>query len=270
MKRAFFLLLLLPNLAWAQTSPMATPASGVSGSSCPYPEAARVAHNEGTTWLSYRRTREGTIEDVQVLRSSGHADLDEAAVQCMSQSRSNSGDAAARHEVGVHATSITWLLPEPIPGKGPVGIPTGVPHDCFQFYPEAEQKAGIDGESRLRFTVTESGDVRDPVVVQSSGNANLDGAALRCVTTWTYHPGVKDGKPIAESREAEVIWNAPKPTSASSVDDQESRIICKEAPVTGSLFSTRVCRTKAQWDEIARQTQEDLHRAHTGVNRAGK
>lgn len=65
-----------------------------------------------------------------------------------------------------------------------------------------------------------------------------------------------------------AFGDSTSPNSTSTSDDPKSSIvICKDTEVTGSLFSTRVCHTKAQWDEIRRQSQEDLRRAQDGVNR---
>lgn len=46
-----------------------------------------------------------------------------------------------------------------------------------------------------------------------------------------------------------------KPSDA----DKSNRIICKEMMVTGTLLpGPRICHTKAEWDEIQRQAEEEL------------
>lgn len=60
----------------------ATPAAIVFGS-CPqkpaWPEAARREQRHGTVTLAFEIEADNTVRDAKVRRSSGHADLDEAA-----------------------------------------------------------------------------------------------------------------------------------------------------------------------------------------------
>ena len=69
----------------APTAPLAiaaTPAVAVFGS-CPqkpaYPEAAKRESREGTVALSFLIDADNSVLESKVMRSSGHADLDEAA-----------------------------------------------------------------------------------------------------------------------------------------------------------------------------------------------
>ena len=112
--------------------------------------------------------------------------------------------------MGVHRTTILWSL-SPSEGAHPMGIRMGIPHSCFSYYPTAEEKAGIQGKTRLQMTVTEEGDVRDLVVVTSSGNANLDNAALRCASRWRYKAAIQNGKPVAVTWMADAVWKIEIP-----------------------------------------------------------
>lgn len=40
--------------------------------------------------------------------------------------------------------------------------------------------------------------------------------------------------------------------------DDKSRRICRNVVPSGSRLSTRICRTKAQWDEIQDETQDGV------------
>ena len=66
----------------APTAIAATPASAVFGS-CPqkpnYPEAAKRENRQGTVALSFLVDADHSVLESKVKRSSGHADLDEAA-----------------------------------------------------------------------------------------------------------------------------------------------------------------------------------------------
>jgi hypothetical protein len=51
----------------------------------------------------------------------------------------------------------------------------------------------------------------------------------------------------------------PTGSSATTSNDPKSRIVCKEVQVTGSLLpGPRICHTKAEWDEIQRQSEATL------------
>ncbi len=48
-------------------------------------------------------------------------------------------------------------------------------------------------------------------------------------------------------------------SAGTTSDNPGSRIVCKEVEVTGSLLpGPRICRTKAEWDEIQRQSEATL------------
>ena len=48
-------------------------------------------------------------------------------------------------------------------------------------------------------------------------------------------------------------------TSQPASDPQADRVICKEVDVTGSLLpGPRICHTKAEWDQISHESQQNL------------
>jgi hypothetical protein len=64
---------------------------------------------------------------------------------------------------------------------------------------------------------------------------------------------------LAGSLSAGAAFADPSSSNTVSSDDQKSRIICKEVEVTGSLLpGPRICHTKAEWDEIQRQSEATL------------
>jgi len=65
----------------------------------------------------------------------------------------------------------------------------------------------------LSFTITLEGRTKDIVVAQSSGNADLDNAAIAAVRCFRYKPATKDGKPIESQRYAKVNWKLTESTS---------------------------------------------------------
>ncbi len=73
------------------------------------------------------------------------------------------------------------LMVEGEPGPGPVRLPPAVP-----------------GYVVVEFTVTETGTVRDPKIVEARPPGVFDLAVLRAVRRWRFQPKRgKDGKPVA-------------------------------------------------------------------------
>ncbi len=63
-------------------------------------------------------------------------------------------------------------------------------------YPEEARKAGVEGKAIVEVTVGADGVMRRCSLVVSSGNAQLDEAALQAVHVSKFAPGTKDGKPV--------------------------------------------------------------------------
>lgn len=64
------------------------------------------------------------------------------------------------------------------------------------IYPSRAQSRGIEGWVLLKFTVTETGAVRDPVVLEAQPEAIFDDAAKKAVLKFKYKPRVENGRPI--------------------------------------------------------------------------
>lgn len=65
------------------------------------------------------------------------------------------------------------------------------------MYPARAQSQGIEGWVLVQFTVTESGSVINPVVVEAQPPGIFDEAAKKAVTKFKYKPRVENGRPIA-------------------------------------------------------------------------
>ena len=88
------------------------------------------------------------------------------------------------------------------PGKEPVEIAGDVQrprplHQVPPVYPARERANHIEGEVAMKAVIDEKGRVRKVAVAQSSGNKNLDRAALDAVTQWTFQPATLHGEPVA-------------------------------------------------------------------------
>lgn len=72
-------------------------------------------------------------------------------------------------------------------------------------YPRRAQERGIEGYVLLSFTVTPTGAVSDPVIIESEPKGVFDDAASRAVLRFKYKPRVENGKPIAVSNVQHVL-----------------------------------------------------------------
>lgn len=59
-------------------------------------------------------------------------------------------------------------------------------------YPPRALSRELEGWVRVRFTITETGTVKDAIVVESSSSV-FDDAALRAIARWRYNPKVENG-----------------------------------------------------------------------------
>ncbi len=63
-------------------------------------------------------------------------------------------------------------------------------------YPRRAQTRGIEGHVLLEFTVTKTGSVKDPVVIESEPPGIFDRAAIQAALKFKYKPKVVNGEPI--------------------------------------------------------------------------
>ncbi len=85
-----------------------------------------------------------------------------------------------------------------------------------EYPPEALEKK-IEGTVVLEITITTTGKVVDPVVIQSV--EGLDEAALECVREWRFKPAEKDGKAVPTTAHAPVAFRLPDPPAPSQHDE---------------------------------------------------
>lgn len=78
-------------------------------------------------------------------------------------------------------------------------------------YPEALACNGVGGRVDLRIRIEADGSVRESEIQKSSGNADLDAAARKAVTTWTFNPALQAGKPVAQWISVPMTFHVPQP-----------------------------------------------------------
>src|SRR6185503_8242438 len=60
-------------------------------------------------------------------------------------------------------------------------------------YPARAQSRGLEGWVQVRFTITPTGTVKDPTVVNAEPKGMFDDAALKAIARWRYNPRVEGG-----------------------------------------------------------------------------
>lgn len=65
-------------------------------------------------------------------------------------------------------------------------------------YPLNAAKRGHEGWVRVSFVIDEEGNVKDPIVHDSSGLKSFEKAALKAVKKWKYSPAKLDGEPVEQ------------------------------------------------------------------------
>ena len=82
-----------------------------------YPMQARREQRQGQVDLLYRVTKDGRVADVQVAKSSGHSDLDQAAISAVSSYRFVPGQEGwASHPVIFSIKGVATTLPSRLRG----------------------------------------------------------------------------------------------------------------------------------------------------------
>ena len=67
------------------------------------------------------------------------------------------------------------------------------------IYPRRALTRGVEGFVLLEFVVTETGSVRDPVVLDAQPPGVFNRAAIQAVLKFKYKPKIVDGEPVAVS-----------------------------------------------------------------------
>ena len=65
------------------------------------------------------------------------------------------------------------------------------------MYPRRAAIAKIEGFVTIEFTITETGSVTDPKVVEANPQRVFDRDAIRAILKWKFKPRVVDGRPVA-------------------------------------------------------------------------
>jgi protein TonB len=72
--------------------------------------------------------------------------------------------------------------------------------------PASVRKATRFKRYKAGLCVAEDGSVKDATVAESSGDPDLDRAAVNCVSSWRYYPAKENGNPIEFDLKTVVPW----------------------------------------------------------------
>jgi len=119
--------------------------------------------------------------------------------------------------VPIAAAAQTAAPSEVVPGKPDHEIVTQSPsgfvppqaagsHIC-SGYPKRALELKKSGKTTVHYTISAQGTVTDASIVESSGDADLDSAALLCIKAWLYHPATQNGEPVAVSWTTVYSWH---------------------------------------------------------------
>lgn len=105
---------------------------------------------------------------------------------------------AAGAPAGTAAASVVKYYASGKQIPAPVNLPP--------VYPASEQRRRIGGTVIVAYAYGADGKVVSASVKTSSGNQNLDKAAVTAVRKWVVSPRVEDGKPVAGEAETPVTF----------------------------------------------------------------
>ena len=122
----------------------------------------------------------------------------------------------APSQTGAPTQSATPNQPVPPLRIAPPNARSHYPTDCAAYLPPGVARPQTEGATLFSFRLTAQGEMRDIVLFQSSGNADLDNAALACAAAAICHmePVRVAGKPAEVTWVMGYFWRNRPPTFA--------------------------------------------------------
>lgn len=192
-----------------------------------YPEDAKASGAQGRVIVQFTVEPDGSLSNVDVLKSSGTPSLDAEAVRVVSSSpKWEPGRQEGNAVRVVYSYPIVFRnnAPKPKPVSDDEAIPFQLVEqkpsfnggDANEFsmwvnshikYPEDAKKNGITGRVTLQYSIEADGRIADVKVLRSSGDKALDAEALRVVSmSPKWKPGMQKGNPVRVTYTFPVIF----------------------------------------------------------------
>jgi TonB family protein len=173
-----------------------------------YTEEARLAAVEGTAVVYAEITKDGSPENLRVLRSLGFG-LDQEAIRTVQQWRfepnlQNGQVTRVATYVPVRFRLDRQMYGTQLPSQGgnevfQIGDGVTAPRVISPVgatYTDEARTAKLDGKIVLFVEITSAGVVENVVVLQKMGKG-MDESAVRAIKQWKFSPATKDGRPVA-------------------------------------------------------------------------
>lgn len=235
--------------AFALLATTARAETNVTTTTSPVPLDVHVCHNfphsaawtgtEGESTVSFHIAADGTVKDLSITQSSGDRDLDQAALTCAS---------LWRYKPATHdsvAVEVPWTAQIHWSTHPPIHSP------CTRYASVTpEMLAGISGESEISFHIQQGGFVSDTVIMRSSGNTNLDQAALQCVSNMRFDlsrahlPSTGIEQHLAVNWKADLPHQEAKAVEKSAVDPLAANLPAGTTPP--ALIQSSMCGKPAE------------------------
>ena len=174
-----------------------------------YTEQARLAAVQGTVVVYAEITKDGSPENLRILRSLGFG-LDEEAIKAVQQWQfepdpENEKPSRVATYVLVRFRLDRQMYGTQLPGEGSndiyqiaeggITVPR-VLSRAAPLYTEEARTAKREGTVVLFAEISSTGSVENAVVLHKLGKG-LDESAVRAFKQWKFSPALKDGRPVA-------------------------------------------------------------------------
>jgi TonB family protein len=171
-----------------------------------YPALAVRLNHQGSTVLDLSIDETGKVSKANVAASSGFAELDQAAVDCVVKEwHFTPATRGGKPVASVKQFRIIWKLTGPQNARPWLKMdPDGV---CAPIFASARIRWPSYRAATLVFRVSTAGAVKLPFVAISSGDPLFDAKAAECMSKLSYTPAQLAGTVSEVSWTASVLWS---------------------------------------------------------------
>lgn len=201
-----------------------------------YPLSLRMEGVEGTVSLEFVIDREGNVVDPKIA-SSTEPRFNEYALEAIRESKffpalldEKPVDFPVEFpiiyasEFGTGQMAPNSVFNHLISNFGTFYVRTPEGHELAEIevtailkqepvFPEKMKESKASGRVKLRFTVTEEGQVKDPEVVESSHQV-FEQSALTAIRFWQFIPRIREGKPVRSQVELPISFDYSEDTNS--------------------------------------------------------
>jgi TonB family protein len=163
-------------------------------------------------------TADGYVRVAQVIKSSGHSRLDHACLLGVKGMKLNLASEATGPIDRWAIMPMEWEFtvgskalkaPDPPPPSATLVLSQSLSLKASS-YPAGPLERKEHGDSWVHVEVSDSGEVLDVKIAESSGSSELDNAALDALRAARFSPAFSDHKPINASADVVVSWVVPE------------------------------------------------------------